>query len=153
MKMKMVTSLMLALMLAAAVPMAYAYECHMMKDSCRGQAGFEGKFCHKAHFILENEEELGLTAEQVGKIGDLKLQTKKALIKKEADIKVLALDVMAKLHADTIDTKAVSELIDKKYELKKEEAKLVVESIASLKGILTDEQTKKLKDLWKKCKK
>ncbi len=147
---------MLAIFLAAAVPAAYAHQCQMMKGSehgQHGQSGFEGKFCHKARFILENEEELGLTEEQVKKIGDLQLQTKKSLIGKDAEIEALALDINSKLNEDTIDTKAVSELINMKYELKKEKAKLAVESMASLKNILTDEQKKKLKGIWKKCRK
>ena len=133
-------------------PYGYADHCPMMKGG--GQKdGLEEKFCHKAHFILENEEDLGLSDEQIGKIKDLKLETRKDLIKKDAEIETLALDIKAKLSEDVIDTKSAGELIDRKYELKKEKAKAIVEAIASLKNTLTEEQRKKLKGLWKKCKK
>ena len=118
-----------------------------------GKKGLEGKFSSKAHMILKNKEELGLTDEQVATIKDLKLKTKKDVIRKKAEIDVLALDIKAAMYGDTIDTEAVNELIDKKYEIKKAKTKSLVAACATLKGTLTDDQKSKMKDLYKNCKK
>ena len=114
---------------------------------------FESKVFYKAYFLLKNQEELGLTDEQVEKIKDLKHKSKKELIKKEAEIDVLAVDIKAELYKDTVDRDALDALIDSKYELKKSKAKYLVETYAGLKGILTEEQKEKLKTLWGKCRK
>jgi len=115
--------------------------------------GFENKFYGKACFMMENSEELGLSDETVKKIKELKLKTKKDLIKKDAEIDVLALDIKAAMMEDSVDITALNALIDKKYELKKEKAKVLAGSYAALKGMLTAEQKDKMKKLWKCCKK
>jgi Spy/CpxP family protein refolding chaperone len=117
-----------------------------------GHGGFEEQFCHKAMLIIKNQEELGLTDEQVKKIKDLKVSTKKDLIRKNAEIDILALDIKAAMWEDVIDTNAVNALIDKKYELKKENAKSLVAAYVALKTILTEEQQKKLKAICGKDK-
>lgn len=118
-----------------------------------GKKGLEDKFSCKAHMILMNKEELGLSDKQVAKIKDLKLKTKKDAIRKKAEIDILALDIKAAMYGDTIDTDAVNKLIDEKYELKKEKTKSLVAAYATLKGTLTDDQKAKLKDIYKNCKK
>ncbi len=115
--------------------------------------GLEKKFYFKAHMILKNKEELGLSDKQVKKIKDLKIETKKDLIRKNAEISIVALDIKAAMYGDQINTTAVDKLIDKKYDLKKEKAKSLVGAYAAVKGTLTSEQKDKLKGLWKKCKK
>ena len=128
----------------------YAYDCKKTKGH---KKDFGGKVFHKAHFLLKSKEELGLSDKQVKKIKDLKLEAKKDLITKKAEIEVLALDIKAKMHEEKIDTKAINKLIDKKYELKKAKSKSLVGAYAALKNVLTKEQKKKLKGLYKKCKK
>lgn len=53
---------------------------------------------------------------------------------------------------EATDIAAINKLIDEKYELEKARAKSLVKAYAELKGILTEEQKKRLKDLHKKCK-
>ena len=113
----------------------------------------EKKFSHKAYLILANEEKLGLSDGQVSKVKELKMNTKKDLIRTDAEIDILALEVKAEMWKDPIDTNAVDKLIDKKYDLKKEKMKSLVTACAALKDILTKEQKDKMKELWKKCKK
>ena len=108
---------------------------------------------NKAHFLFKNKEELELTDKQVEEIKDLKISTKKDLIRKKAEIEILALDIKAQMYGDAIDTKAINELIDKKYELKKAKTKSLVEAYAALKKVLTKDQKKKIKELYKKCEK
>ena len=111
------------------------------------------KLYMKAHFLLKNEKELGLTDAQVEQIKNLKYETKKDIIKRKAEIDVLAVDIKRALWADTIDTDAINALIDKKYELKKAKAKTLVSAYAKLKATLTDEQKEKMKTLWSECSK
>jgi len=144
--------LFLTLSVSAVVPDAYAS--HKDKEggyhkgkSCH--AGYGSKVYKKASFVLSNREELGLSDEQVQKIKDLKVKSKKDMIKKKAEIDVLAVDIKAHMYQDPIDINAVNKLIDRKYDLKKEKAKASLKACADLKNILTEEQKTKLKSLCK----
>lgn len=129
------------------------YGCHMgSKGGYSHKKGMESKFTRKAHFFLKNKEELDLTDKQVATIKNLKLSVKKDLIKRDAEIEILALDIKAKMWEDTINTTEINKLIDKKYDLKKEKAKALVAACAKLKGVLTDKQKDKLKGLCKQRK-
>jgi len=108
------------------------------------------KFFHKAHFILKSADELGLTADQLDKVQALKLKVKRSLIQKEAEIDIYALDIKAALGKDNVNVSAVNNLIDKKYEIKKQKAKELVDAYVSLRGILSKEQYEKLKEEWQK---
>lgn len=151
MRMKVMAVAFLASALILGVTAFEAYACEYCKMESRHQ-GLEEKFFCKAHLILSNQEELGLSDEQVDNIKELKMKAKKDLIRKDAEIEVAALDIKSEMYKKTIDTSAIGKLIDKKYDLKKEKAKSLVESYAALKGILTEEQKEKMKDMWKKCK-
>jgi len=110
----------------------------------------KSKIFNKAHFMLMNEKELGLSDAQVKSIKDLKLKAKKDMIKQNADIAIVAADIKAMMYEDPADLDAIDLLIEKKYELKKAKAKYMVQTYTSLKNILTSEQKEKLKELWKK---
>jgi Spy/CpxP family protein refolding chaperone len=109
--------------------------------------GVENKVFHKFHLAISNEVELGLSEEQYEKIKTLKINTKKDLIIKRAEIDVLKIDIKAKLWEDTIDKKGINKLIDKKYEIKKEKAKALVDTYAKFNNILTEEQKKTLETI------
>ena len=113
----------------------------------------EAKFFHKAHKLFKNKDELGLTEKQVDKLKDLKVRTKKDLIRKNADIEIIALDIKSQLYGEKVNVKVVNDLIDKKYEIKKAKAKALVAAYAELKDVLTKAQKEKLKELYeeKKC--
>lgn len=136
------TALILAAMITA--PAAYANDGKKGRD---GHRGLHGKFFHKAHYVLKNEKALGLSDEQVSAIVKLKIETKKNLIRQKADAKIVGVDIKSALYDDKIDTDKVNKLIDQKYEVKKSLAKSLVDSLAKLKGILSEEQLKKLKEL------
>jgi len=106
------------------------------------------KFFHKAHFILVHQKSLGLTEEEIASVKALKMDVKKYLIRQGAEIDLVKTDIKSLLWTKTIDTGAIHGLIDQKYELKKAKAKYLVDAYAKLKGMLTDEQYEKLKDLW-----
>lgn len=104
-------------------------------------------FIYKAHFILSNAEELGLSDDQVDKIIALKLNAKKSLIKYDADIDTFALDIMSELKKDDININMINAMIDKKYAVKTQRAKDIIAACVNIRKILTDEQRKKLKDM------
>ena len=120
-----------------------------------GKCDLEKKFYMKAKLIMMNQEKLGITDDQIKEIKKLKMDTKKDIIKTDAEIEIVKIDIMAHLWEDKIDINAVDPLIDKKYELKKEKAKMIFSAYAYLKNSLTGEQQAKLKELCKKslCKK
>ena len=63
--------------------------------SCSTAFGFAEKFFHFAHSILENHEELGLTDVDVKKVRDLKIGTKKSMIRNRAEVELLMVDIIS----------------------------------------------------------
>ena len=115
--------------------------------------GMKDKFLHMVRFAYLYQDEIGVSDEQMDKIKAMKLQFKKDHIQREADIGLVAADIKAGLWEDVIDTKALNELVDKKYDLKKEKAKSLIKALADLKQLLTAEQKDKLKNLMREKKK
>jgi len=142
----LIFSLVLALTVADASAYGYGKDKGHKKDM--GEM-----FTCKAHMILKNKEELGLSDDLVKKIKALKVTTKKDLIRRKAEIEIIAIDIKAIMWADVIDTEAANKLIDAKYDLKKEKAKASLAAYATLLGLLSDDQKEKLKEIRKKCKK
>lgn len=136
-----------ALTLILGVPQAQA-----CKSCSYQQKSLKEKFFHKAHHFLKSKEQLGLSDEQVSKIKSVKIDMKKDLIMKDAEIEVIAIDIKSQLWKEEIDVNAVHALIDKKYDIKKAKTKSLVQAIADLKSVLTDKQKKTLKDSWKESK-
>jgi len=111
--------------------------------------GMNDKFFGKAHFLLENKDEIGLSEAQVKDIKDLKMNVKKMLIRQEAEIDIIALDIKSGLMGHPVDVNALNTLIDKKYELKKDKTKQLVQAYAQLKNGLSKPQYEKMKEIWK----
>ena len=152
-KLKVALVLVPVLVLALSVPLGYAREYGKQGGHCGYHKGLEQKFFHKAHFILKNQGELDLSDKQIEEIRALKLETKKELIMRKAEIETIKVDIKANLYQDAIDTEVTNKLVDEKYELKKEKAKSLVKAFAALKNTLTEGQKKELKNLWRKDKK
>lgn len=119
-----------------------------MKGKVKEKMDLEEKFLHKAHFIMMNAEELGLSDEQAQKLKTLKYNVKKSKIKNDADVELVALDIRQALDNEEVDTGALNTLIDKKYSIKSQAAKDLIASYADLKKLLTKDQMKKMKDIW-----
>ena len=124
----------------------YAKECSHGKKEGHGY-DFGKKVLGKMHFAMANKEELALSEDQYQKIKALKIDIKKNLIKRKAEIDLLAIDLKSKLSEDTVDVEGANNLIDQKYELKKAKAKALVGSYVTFMDILTDEQKQKLKKI------
>lgn len=115
--------------------------------------GLEQKIYYKAKFMMKNQEELGITDKQIKEIKEIKHGVKKELIERNAQIDLVKVDIMIHLYEDKINVGEVNKLIDKKYALKKEKAKYLVKAYAELKGILSSDQMKNAKSIWRKsCK-
>jgi hypothetical protein len=117
--------------------------------SSSSKSVLSGKFFHKAHFLLSNEEELDLSEDQVESIKDLKLTVKKNIIQQDAEVEILALDIRSKLYGHVIDVDGARSLIEQKYALKQAKAMMLVQAIADVKALLSAEQYELMKDLWK----
>lgn len=117
-------------------------------DSRGKGGGLDDTFFGKAKFFMSHKDELGLSDTQVKSIKDIKLDVKKALVRAEADIEILGMDMEGLLHQEAIDVEAVNKILDQKFEIKKAKAKNLVASLAKLKGILSKEQMDKAKDIW-----
>lgn len=113
--------------------------------------GWEQKVFKKAICMLKSKEELNLTDEQIQKIKDTKIKMKKDLIRIQADIDTVAVDIKAMLWEDDVNLEEVNKLIDHKYGLKASKAKLVVQTCQSLDNVLTDKQKETLETLKKQC--
>ncbi|HBG60415.1 MAG: hypothetical protein A2Y03_00280 [Omnitrophica WOR_2 bacterium GWF2_38_59] len=124
----------------------------MMMDESN-EMSMEDMFFKRVKMIYSDQEELGVTEEQLGKIKEVKTALKKDLIMKEAELDIVMVDMMALMYDDETHGDKMKELIDKKYEVKKEKAKRVVDACMSLKEILTEEQKEKMKEMKKGMKK
>lgn len=143
-----------------AVPYAFSDDnpmdrCDMMHkhDKMMSKTGLDDMFLFKTCFIMANADEIALTSEQAEKIEALKMSAKKSNIKSNADIELLALDIKSELSKDDVNLDTVNTIIDKKYALKAQKAKDSIAAYINLKKILTDEQRKKLKEMWFSCMK
>ena len=151
------------LVMALAVGDGYAdhgkgkgYERQTCDDGGGQYAGPDGRldeiFFHKSHLMLRHEETLGLSEEQVERIQVIMAETQKRLIRDEAEIDVLNVDLMRELHKPAIEVQAARTILDKQYEVKKGKAVALVQSLADLKATLTPEQYTKLKALYRASK-
>ena len=134
-----------------SAPALYAKECSHGKQEGHGY-DLGKKVLGKMHLAMVHKEDLALSEDQYQKIKALKIATKKDLIRNRAEIDLVAIDIKSKLSEDTMDVEGINKLIDQKYELKKAKAKALVEACVKFKGILTDEQKQKLKNMCLKMK-
>jgi len=139
----------ICLIVAFSVSVAPAYAFLGHKDKGKSKDGdLESKFFYKAGFLLKHDEEIGLTGEQKTKVESLKMEVEKNLIRKDAEIEILGLDIKSALKADDANLEAINALVDQKYELKKQKTKDLVAAYLQLKSLLTDEQKEKKKALY-----
>ena len=108
------------------------------------------KAMKKAHFYLENWEEIGLSEEQVDSIKGIKLWFKKQMVRGQADMEIMMLDMKAKLGEENIDVEGLNAMIDEGMAGMAKSAKASVEAYAKLRAILTPDQIAKAKEIWKK---
>ena len=118
-------------------------DCKKMKH----KDNLKKKVFKKAHIIMKNKDELKLSENQITEIKKLKVNAKKDLIRKKAEIDVISVDIKSKLWDETIDVSGINKLVDQKYDLKKEKTKSLIAAYAELKKILSKEQKEILQEL------
>ena len=107
-------------------------------------------FMKKAHFFLENKAKLGLTADQVSQIKTMRTNMVKTMIRNKAEQEIFMLDMKTKLSEPVLDVEGINTMIDQAMAGMSTGAKGSVAALAELKGLLTEEQMTKAKELWKK---
>lgn len=110
------------------------------------------KFFHIIGDVLENYEVLGLPKEDKKKFAELKMNTKKAMIQSMCEVELIMVDMMGALWQNPVNTGEINKMIDKKYDLKRENMKHLVQAFASFKKMLSEEQLRKLMQLCKEQK-
>jgi hypothetical protein len=128
-------------------------ECPMMADKEHCQCPIADKFMMKAHFLLENKSEVGLTDDQVTTIKGLKLQMEKDSIRQSADMKTFELDLKSKLSEDKVDVDGTNALIDQNFTSASAAAKSNLATYAKLKSLLSPDQITKMKALYEQKEK
>lgn len=120
-----------------------------------GQHGssIKKKFFKKIGLVCRNQEELGISDDQFDQIKDLKIATKKSIIKKKAMVDITSVDIKTALWNEPVDTEAVTELIKKKYGFKVQRELVLLKAYVALDNMLTQEQKDTLKGLCKTRKK
>lgn len=129
------------------IPKGYAFH-----GEGEHHSDFSGALLGKAYFLMQQEEALDLSEEQVQAIQAIKSEVKKSKIRHQADIDVLDLDIREKVRGKTVDTGSVQKLIDEKYDSEKAFQKNMVDSLAKLKGVLNEKQWETFKALKKESK-
>lgn len=154
-----VLSLLVLSMVPVSVYAGHGKECHKKECSkCSGcekcsygkeQGGLKEKFYHKAHFMLQNAEAIGLSEDQVMSIKQQKIDLEKMLIARHAEIEIAALDIKAAMHAYPVDEAKLLSLVEQKYAIKEAKAKDLVKAYAKLRNGLSEAQNAKMKEVWK----
>ena len=100
----------------------------------------KGRFYSNLKMILDNSKTLELTDEQEQKIKELFRETKKAIIRYDARIKTLTVEIDTMMWEMPYDIGGVNELVAQKYNTKKEKAHYLVSAHDRLNKILTKKQ-------------
>ena len=90
---------------------------------------------------------IGLTADQKSKITALNSENQKAAISKQAEIKILRVDLKTEMDKDTIDITKITELADKISKTRAELTKMEIMHAAQIANIMTKDQRTKLEQL------
>ncbi|MBI5787839.1 MAG: periplasmic heavy metal sensor [Candidatus Schekmanbacteria bacterium] len=141
------------LLVGTGVMIASAKHCKdKQMEMGEGESGClpcERKEC--AGFYLDNKEALGLSDEQVAKMKELQLASRKVKIHNMAEVDVLKLELNALLDAKKPDLTEIDAKVDKISQLKAETMKNCLQASVKAREVLTEEQTKLAEGLKKAC--
>lgn len=121
----------------------YGDECPLERYTVKGQ--------HKGSIplVLKNREALKVTDEQMHQLVKILMESKKAKIRKKAELEVLEIDLKAELHKSPVDLEKASALL---RETEKVKADIAIDCLTARENalkVLNDDQKKKLKGLAK----
>ena len=106
--------------------------------------GLEKKLNKTVYKLIDNRDELNLTDTQVAQIKELSKNVQKSLIKQDADIKTLKVEINTLMWEAPFSEEEVNPLIAEKYELEKRKMQFIASSLAQLHKSLSKEQLTKL---------
>ncbi len=101
----------------------------------------------QAHAALEHSKDLGLTAEQIQGIREIKIEAKKHNIRMKAEMEIMQLDMKVMLKSDTFDAEAAKAMMEKGMPGMMEGGKKVIDWYGKFRSILKPEQWEKLKEI------
>lgn len=113
----------------------------------KGAPDLDEKFYMMSGMIVKNASELGMSEEQKDAVMEKKYALKKDLVRRNAEIELVCIDLSRELWKESVDADVVNALVDKKYQLKADKTKAVVNAYAGLKNSLTEEQKETMKSL------
>lgn len=131
-------------------------QCALKGGGCCGKSGGHDKqsecpivnaLLTQAHTALEHQKDLGLTADQVKAIRDIKIEAKKFNIRMGAEMAIAEIDMKMKFKADEFDAEGLKQMIDTMAAQFPEGGKKAVDWYANFRATLKADQWAKLKEL------
>jgi hypothetical protein len=111
---------------------------------------FGGHFLHAMDCALDNADTLQLSDKQRNDIRNLSNNVMKDVLRKNAEIEIVELDIHSGLMEDKVDAKSVKALFKKALALKLDKNEALVDNVIAFKGMLSADQMAKLKKMMMK---
>ncbi len=144
---KIIILLITGLMLAMAY---FTMDAQMMPQRMMEHARFGIMLVDKnllpAPVLLKHKDDIGLTAEQVGKIEKMQVQQQETFIKKQAEINVKELKLGTFLKEDKIDRGKLEGMIQEIGKMRTDLQVQHINHLLDLRDLLTADQLKKLEN-------
>jgi len=134
----------------AAIDASACTACHK-KESDQNECKM-AKLKSVGKLLWSNKDFLGLTEEQLNKIKDIKHSGLKDLIRLNAEVEVLEIDLQSEMWEPQIAVETVNGLLDQKFAVKNKIAKTFVQAVADMQQVLSEEQRGKALKLAKQAK-
>ena len=120
---------------------------HGSHDGAESPCPIMNKLLMQAHESLEHSKDLGLSADQVKAIREIKIEAKKFNIRMKAEMEIMEIDMKSKLWADEFDAEGLKKMIDGMAAGMPEGGKKTVDLYAKFRSTLKADQWQKLKEL------
>lgn len=102
-------------------------------------------------FYVKKSAELGLSEDQITKLKKLDNESRKIMIRNNAEVEIIKVEINELLDEKKPDANAINARIDKISQLKAESKKACMSASLEARDILTEEQYKLSKNLGKVC--
>lgn len=136
-------SLLLAgVFMSAAIDASACTACHKKESDQNECKMAELKSVGK--LLWSNKDFLGLTQEQLDKIKDIKHSALKDLIRLNAEVEVLEIDLHSEMWEPLIAVETVNGLLEQKFAVKNKIAKTFVQAVADMQQVLSEDQRAKV---------
>ena len=120
---------------------------HGSHDGAKSPCPLMNALLMQAHESLEHSKDLGLSADQIKTIREIKIEAKKFNIHMKAEMEIMGIDMKSKLWADEFDAEGLKKMIDGMAASMPEGGKKTVDLYAKFRSTLTADQWQKLKEL------